>query len=253
MKLPVMRGVIDRRLLVNYRVDPDVLAAMLPAPFRPKLIHRQAMAGICLIRLKNVRPRGLPGWLGFASENAAHRFAVEWDADGGVREGVYIRRRDTSSRLNSLVGGRLFPGVHSHAKFAVNESRGVIELEMRSDDGQTAIIVSGRRSEEWPAASVFRTLAEASDFFAAGSLGYSNARAANRYEGLELRCPHWEVKPLIVDEVRSSMFDDAASFPSGSAAFDCALLMEGVEHEWHARADLCCDETSQLAKTASYP
>jgi hypothetical protein len=54
-----------------------------------------------LIGLKRVRPRFLPPWLGMSSENAAHRAAVQWDDKGEVREAVYVRRRDTSSRLNS--------------------------------------------------------------------------------------------------------------------------------------------------------
>ncbi len=39
MRLPVVQGVIDRRILANFRVDPDVLKKALPAPFRPKLVH----------------------------------------------------------------------------------------------------------------------------------------------------------------------------------------------------------------------
>jgi hypothetical protein len=38
MRLPVICGVIDRRVLVNYRVDPDVLAAIVPAPFRSQAV-----------------------------------------------------------------------------------------------------------------------------------------------------------------------------------------------------------------------
>src|SRR5262249_60902512 len=60
MRIPTLRGVIDRRLLVNFRVDPDVLARHLPPPFMPKLIRGYGMVGICLIRLKNVRPRFAP-------------------------------------------------------------------------------------------------------------------------------------------------------------------------------------------------
>ena len=116
MKIPVTRGVIDRRILVNYRVDPSVLAPLLPAPFRPKVVHGYAMVGICLIRLKKIRPALLPAWLGISSENAAHRTAVEWDEGGVVREGVYVRRRDTDSWLNS--GGRsAFPWVSSPRPF----------------------------------------------------------------------------------------------------------------------------------------
>ena len=122
MKIPVVRGIIDRRILVNYHIDPRALAPLLPAPFRPKVTQGAGLVGICLIRLKKVRPAFLPPWLGISSENAAHRAAVEWDDRGAVREGVYVRRRDTNSRLNALVGGRLFPGVHHHARFSVRES-----------------------------------------------------------------------------------------------------------------------------------
>ena len=80
MRIPIIRGVIDRRILVNYRVDPVVLAPLLPAPFRPRLIHGAGMAGICLIRLRGIRPLFLPSWLGISSENAAHRTAVDANA-----------------------------------------------------------------------------------------------------------------------------------------------------------------------------
>src|SRR5208282_3927958 len=94
MRIPVIRGVIDRRILVNYHVDPNMLALLLPVPFRPKIIHGTGMVGICLIRLKGVRPTFLPSWLSISSENAAHRTAVQWNEDGAIREGVYVRRRD---------------------------------------------------------------------------------------------------------------------------------------------------------------
>ncbi|MCH2211116.1 MAG: hypothetical protein MK110_07425 [Fuerstiella sp.] len=73
MRLPVIQGVIDRRILVNFRIASDVLAAQLPAPFRPQLVRGFGVAGICLIRLKQIRPRFLPRFAGVASENAAHR------------------------------------------------------------------------------------------------------------------------------------------------------------------------------------
>lgn len=235
-----MRGRIDRRLLVNYRVDPTVLAAVLPPPFRPKLIRGFGMAGICLIRLNQVRPRGLPAWLGIASENAAHRMAVEWDENGLVREGVYIPRRDTSSRLNVLAGGRLFPGIHHPAKFTVRETQDRFEVALHSADGATSMTVKGHRAEELPAGSVFSSVAEASAFFQAGSLGYSATARPGRFQGLELRCINWQVEPLDVEQVQSSFFDNESLFPKGSSVFDCALLMRGIEHEWHGRDDLCC-------------
>ena len=67
MRIPVIRGIIDRRILVNYRVDPKVLEKILPAPFRPKLVNGAGMAGVCLIRLKHIRPRYLPSFIGLAT------------------------------------------------------------------------------------------------------------------------------------------------------------------------------------------
>ena len=240
MRIPVVRGVIDRRILVNYHVDPGVLAPLLPAPFRPKVTHGIGMVGICLIRLKNVRPTLLPSWLGISSENAAHRTAVEWDENGAIREGVYVRRRDTDSWLNSLAGGRLFPGIHHHAQFAVEETLDRNSVALRSDDGVTSMSVRCRRTDKLPASSVFRSLEEASSFFQAGSLGYSGTLDPSRFQGLELHCLNWQVEPLEVEEVRSSFFEDESLFPKGSIEFDCALLMRGIKHEWHGKPDLCC-------------
>src|SRR5689334_15935739 len=107
MKLPTIHGFIDRRILVNFTVDPDVVHKIIPEPFKPKVYKGKAIVGICLIRLKSIKPKGLPDFLGISSENGAHRIAVEWDEEGETKEGVYIPRRDTSLRLNTVVGGRL--------------------------------------------------------------------------------------------------------------------------------------------------
>ena len=62
MKSPTLEGVIDRRLLINYRVDPEIAERLLPAPFRPQLVHGEAVAGICLLSLEELRSKGqLPG------------------------------------------------------------------------------------------------------------------------------------------------------------------------------------------------
>lgn len=242
MRIPVLHGIIDRRILVNYRVDPAVLMPLLPPPFRPKIVHGHALAGICLIRLKYVRPRFVPWFLGISSENAAHRAAVTWDDHGVPREGVFIRRRDTNSRLNALAGGRLFPGVHHHARFSVRETPSEFDVSLQSDDGQTNLAVRTRLATHLPATSVFRSLEAASAFFQAGSLGYSVTADPTRFQGLELRCPQWKVEPLEVLEARSSFFDAPELFPPGSISFDCALLMRGIAHEWHGEADLCCEK-----------
>lgn len=244
MYLPAIRGIIDRRILANYRVDPACMAKVLPAPFRPQLVGGYAIGGICLIRLKKVRPKMLPIPWGIGSENAAHRIAVEWNTDAGVQRGVYIPRRDTNSRLNSWAGGRIFPGVHHYASFEVSESDQGLSVTMTSEDGMANVHVSCSVTNRITDGSVFDSVESASKFFEQGSLGYSNTRTDGRFDGLELNCNNWQVQALDVERIESSYFGDLFEFPEGTVTFDCALLMRNIDHEWHGRPDLCCTAIS---------
>lgn len=231
LQLPVIQGVIARRLLVNFRVRPDVFRPLLPAPFRPKLVHGWALAGLCLIRLEAVRPKGLPAALGLASENAAHRIAVEWDEAAGAREGVFILRRETDSRVNEVLGGRVFPGIHQRARFQAWETGQRIKLSVTEADGRPLVRIAGRAGEPWPAGSVFGSLAEASAFFQRGSCGWS-PDGRGGCEGLEISIANWSAEPFLAEHVESAFFADRHRFPPGSVEFDSALLMRNLKHEW---------------------
>lgn len=236
MKIPVIKGVLDRRILVNFTVDPFVIQKILPAPFRPKLYKGHAIAGICLIRLKNIRPKGLPALIGISSENGAHRIAVTWEENGITKEGVYIPRRDTNSRFNAFAGGRFFPGKHYHAKFDVRETGDRYHVAFNSED-ETFISIDGSRTDRLNEDSVFDDLAAVSNFFERGGDGFSPD--GNRLDGLQLRLKEWKVAPLSVTAVRSSFFEDRDTFPEGSVRFDNALLMRGIEHEWRGISAPC--------------
>jgi len=238
MRLPVIQGIIRRRILANFRVDPEIMQRELPSRFRPKLQNGFAIAGICLIRLEHIRPKSLPEIIGLNSENAAHRVAVVWDEDGEAREGVFISRRDTDSQINHLLGGRIFPGEHHHATFSVADSDSEISLAMKSDDARVKVEIAGTIASNLPASSIFSSLGEASSFFEGGSVGYSVTMDPDRLDGLKLKTSHWKIEPLDVSSVSSSYFSDQSRFPKGSVAFDHALIMRNVEHQWHSVDDL---------------
>ncbi len=230
--VPSLAGVIDRRLLVNFAVEPDVAAEFLPAPFEPQLVAGRAVAGVCLIRLAKLRPHGLPGWIGLRSENAAHRFAVV-RTDEPDSSGVFIPRRDSSSRITTWVGGRLFPGAHHRADFTVASTAVSEKVAYRSRDRRVSVEVTGSVGRTLPAGSVFDSLEMSSTFFANGCRGWSATGDPVRFDGLELRTAEWKVEPFDVDLVRSSFFDDTTVFPAGSVRFDHALIMRGIAHTWH--------------------
>lgn len=244
MKIPAITGTIRRRILLNYRVAPDVARAVLPARFRPKLVGDRAIAGICLIRLEGIRPKGFPSFVGISSENSAHRIAVEWEDDHGeTQEGVFVPRRDTDSRMNSLAGGRLFPGVHHHSKFTVADLDARISMRIVADDmGQPLIDLEVSETEVFPEASVFPSLRHSSEFFEAGCIGYSTRHDSCTLDGLLLKVSDWRVSPLSVHCARSAYYDDRSIFPAGSIELDHALLMRDIPHEWHSEPTMASDQ-----------
>jgi hypothetical protein len=236
MKIPVIQGVIDRRILVNFTVDPDIIQKIIPSPFRPKIYRDKAIVGICLIRLKSIRPKGLPDLISLSSENGAHRMAVEWTENGETKEGVFIPRRDTSSVFNTLAGGRIFPGRNFHARFDVKEENGHYHVAFKSSDG-TVISIDADKAESFDPQSIFQNLDNASAFFEGGEVGYSPD--GSKYEGLQLKVFNWKVEPLKVTSVQSSFFENETIFPKGAVQFDNALLMTQIKHEWHSVGQKC--------------
>jgi hypothetical protein len=229
-----MSSVIERRLLVNYRVYPEVAARLLPAPQRPQLVNSWAVAGICLIRLGRPRPSRVPGWAGMRTENAAHRIAVEWDGPEGRQCGVYIPRRDSDSLATVLAGARMFGGEYHRASFDVRETARDLHLAFASMDGTAHVSIDVSVAQRLPGSALFAGVEEASDFFRNGSAAFSATRDISRLHGMQLHADGWVVQPAEVQAVSSSFFDDARLFPPGSATLDSALLMRNIPATWSA-------------------
>lgn len=246
MKAPALAAVMERRILVNYRVDPELLSSYLPRPFRTALVGDHAVAGICLIRLARVRPAalpGLPGLPGFPakglrSENAAHRVAVCWDGPDGPVTGVYIPRRDTSSRLAALAGGRLFPGYLHLARFQASEDDKGYRVRVASRDGTVKIEVEVHLAGDLPAGSIFTSIEAVSGFFRCAPAGYAATPTEGVFDGVELETNGWTLRPLHLDKVASSFFDDRRRFPAGTAEPDSAFLMSGLSTIWRPQPRL---------------
>ncbi len=225
--IPRMAATIAQRVLVNYRVDPDVAGSLLPDGIRPQLVGGSAVAGVCLIHLTAFRPAWFAPAIGHRSRNAAHRIAVEWDTAEGPQTGVYIPRRHSSSRLARLVGGRVFPGTHIAASVDFRTTADDLEVHVEADD--LRVRVAARRGPGIPFRSdLFETLEQSSAFFRKDAVGWSPTRSG-ALEGLRLDTDAWKVEPIDVTALSSTFFD---ALPDGAAQFDHALLMRDVPTRW---------------------
>jgi hypothetical protein len=221
---------IERRLLVNYRIEPELVARLLPRPFRPQLVSGLAVGGVCFIRLGGLRAGRLPRVPRLVTENAAHRFAVEWDDANGTRAGVYVPRRDTNSRITAAAGGTVFPGSYRLARFQVGEPGGQVRINVTSRDGQVQLAVAAAPADGL-SSELFDTLDHAVDFFRGGALGFSPSAHPGCLDGVRLHSASWAAQPMTA-QIRSSLFDDTALFPSGTCSLDCALVMRNLPARW---------------------
>jgi hypothetical protein len=232
--LPKITGTIDRRILLNYRAPLALVSDLLPGPFEVRSVNGFALIGVCLIRFKALRPAFLPAVMGISSENAAHRISIVWSDDEGTQTGVYVTRRDTNSAFVKLTGGRVFPGVHSHAKFDVEETSDRVAISISDSDG-VLVSLSGQISDEF-SSQVFASHDEASRYFQDDRIGYSPSRRDVELEGLKLNCHEWVTSNLGIDE----SFVREFSALSPEIQFDHALIMHGISHDWSEVPRLCC-------------
>lgn len=228
MKFPKLNANIERRLLVNYSVDPVVLQPLLPSGYTPQLVNGRAVAGICLIRMGAVRPPRLKPEVGWRGENVAHRIAVERQVGDTTQHGVFIPIRHSASVLPVLAGGRLFPGVHKHADFVVHETDERIAVQAESSD--YSVDVKVRVTDEWTG-ELFPDLEAASQFFKKDKEGWSPQRHGDGMDTMVLETDAWSVEVGSMETLKSSFFD---SLPAGSYEFDNVLVMRKVPVTWGA-------------------
>lgn len=232
MELPVLNGIIDRRILINYRIKSEVVKSLLPPHLEPLVVNGYASGGICLLRLKRMGLKYTPSFLRITSENAAHRFLITYQKAGQTIEGVYIPRRDTDSRMNVLLAGKLFSWPHYPAIFHVEEGNHRYRIDMKSNDGKTKLKVDAQLDTDFSTNSMFNSIAHASSCFQRCPVGVSPSTNPEQFKTIRLKTKNWNVKPLRVQMLTSSFFEDKSLFPPGTIEFDNALLMEDIDHEW---------------------
>lgn len=219
---------IERRVLLNYRLEPELARNLLPEGLRPQIVRGSAVAGTCFIRLAQVRPTGTPPALGWRIDNAAHRIAVEWDGPAAVERGVFLPEQFSGSRAAFLarktLAGRLLPTPDTYATFDNRETEDKFMLAIRS--AEQFARVDAVRSHNW-CSRLFETHQASSEFFKASSIGWSIT--AQGLRGVRLQSARWSTSPLRVRDLESTFFN---ALPAGAAAFDHALLMQRIPAVW---------------------
>lgn len=216
---------VKHRMLINYRLDANFARTLVAEGMRPQLVNGYAVAGICHIVQNRLRPSWLGLPVGLAVEGTAHRIAVEWDDETGTHAGVYIFMRHTNSRFANLFGGFFAPGVHNRARIASSIGGEVVRLELSADgyaaDAEVAI------ADEFHSVLFRDDLQAASNFFRAGSIGWSPDRH-DRLEAVQIDSGQWTVSPATVLHLESAFYDALG------AELDNVIVLRDVPFDWSA-------------------
>lgn len=221
-------GVCERRVILNWRVDPKLVAKQLPHPFRPRLVNGKAIVGIDVLKLVDMRPTGFPSFAGFATANAVDRISVEWDEGGSTVHGLFVPNRYSPSAVNAIVSiARLFPTVFKHATFEFEERNGKYRISLVM--GGNRLDVEAKESNQLETKSVFKTVQDASDYHGDSKISYSPSHDSDIFDAVYLKTLDWNASPLKIQAVRYTFIDRL--YPN--AEFDSALIMKNTRHEWH--------------------
>lgn len=252
MNRTTLQGLIERRILINYRVEPGVLKNILPEPFRPKIFQNYGIAGLCLFRISELRLKGLPTFMGITTENVSHRIAVEWDQNGIRYEGIYIPRRNTSSYIVAASGGKIFPGVHHLSNFSSRESNGYYELDVYNRN-HLHLSLLAKESAHFARGSVFKNLSSAVESLVNHSLEYSPRYQKRVFDGIEFVAENRKVQPLHISQIQSDFFENESLFPKGSVFFDHALLMKNIYAQWHSCPEILSPRPMKFMPEINFP
>jgi hypothetical protein len=235
---PAIRGVIERRILVNYRVDVGTLDAVLPDTFEGREVGEsgKGIGSICLMRVGDARMRFAPEAFGVSVEAATHRISAVREKNGGTENCVYVPQRVVSSRLSASLGEVFLPAELGCGDFRVEERNGVCRIRVDCGDEFAGVEVEEKDGGGIEEGSVFGSIGSAAGFFCEAGMRYSPS--GDRYEGVEL-CPReWGMEPVEVNGSRSSFFERL-----DGAELDSAFRMEGIEHEWRPRRPIPSNTT----------
>ncbi|MDZ7687624.1 MAG: DUF2071 domain-containing protein [Halobacteriales archaeon] len=226
---PAVRGFVESRLLVNYRVDVETLESFLPEPFRAREVGETGVGvgTVCFTSVEEARPRVLPESVGVSFRTVTHRVHVEIDDGRGVTFCVYVPRRDVSSRFCALAGSLLLPAEFEKAEFRTEEKDGARLITVNGDDVFAGVEAYETDRDDVREGSVFYSLESASRFLCEGGVEFTPS--VGRKGGVEFHADGYEIKPVEVADVRSSYFGRMGG------EFDSAFVMEDIENEWVPR------------------
>lgn len=215
--------------LVNFAIDPPVLAAVLPSPVVPHVYADRAWLSVVIAQMAGMRPVGVPRQLGITYSQIVYRAVVRH----GNARGVHFLRSDTDSRLMSALGNAMSFFAFHHAQIALlRDARGQ-SVEVVSSDRQADIRARFRPATDLPPTSAFPDLDVAKAQLVELFDAYHPQSGRPSTDVVSIRRQDWELA-VVTDEIAEyGLMDGSPWFPAGSAVLDSVFAVQDLTYRWN--------------------
>lgn len=221
---------LDQSLVLTYAVPVSQLHPLLPPCLVPDTFQDQwGFVAVAMVAAKQLRPAGLPAWLGNDFSLIGYRVFVRYRSTAGKQlRGLYILASSTD-KLRMTLLGKLFTH-YRYNRTDVQWERSGVNLTVRSARSAIHIVVAtSAHPAELPVNSPFSDWKEARRF--AGPLPFTFSWNRKRKEVLIVEGVRedWTPRPLTVLE-HSVGFMNEQRWPGTRLA--SAFVIGSIPYHW---------------------
>jgi uncharacterized protein YqjF (DUF2071 family) len=228
-----MRTLFRRCFLVNFAVDPVVMAACLPTGLEPDLHADQAWLSIVIAEMERMRPAFLPAALGFTYNQVVYR-AVVRKGDG---RGVYFLRSDADNRLISLAGDLLTFFRFHYTPMEFRRAAGCISCDLAPAPAEAADIHATydlrTASRTLPAESAFADLPQAQQFLVELYTAFGRTPLTEEILRVRIKRGDWQIAVVQDRRGHYRFMQDGPLFPPGSTRLDSIFYVKQLPYYWY--------------------
>lgn len=224
-----------RSLVLTFAYPEAVLQALLPPCLRVDAYDGCGFLAIALVQTEDLRPAGLPAWMGRDFFLSGYRiFSRYRRQDGRELRGLRILRSYTDRRSMVWAGNLFTRYQYRHCRVACHRDAQTLSFAITTADGEGDLSVSARIDQAAtapPAGSPFPDLRTARRF--AGPLPFTfGYEAATRtmvvVQGVR---EHWQQMPVQAEVLRAG-FLERPPFNAAPSRLANAFFIEDIPYRW---------------------
>lgn len=230
-----VEALFEQSLVLTYGVPTAILAPLVGPGLEIDDYDGWGFLAIAMVKTRDLRPRGLPPWLGRDFFLSGYRVFTRFVRTGKqTLRGLRILRSDTDRASMVRLGNLFTRYAYRHADVEIASDAERLEIRIRTPNREADVHVTAdlaSRPAPLPEGSPFRTLEDARAF--AGPLPYTfsydqHARKMVVIKGLRQA---WDPQPVRVD-VKQATYLEQGPFAGAGVRLANAFWVKDVPYAW---------------------